>query len=198
MPSLPLPPGFLTWTGLPPRTSPVPGSPASAPQSRRDQLRISSEAKPSRPGPKAGKSPRQEVREARCPEAQGLDRLVIKNARLHGVDQKLVWAVMHQESGFNPQAVSPKGAMGLMQLMPDTAALMGVTDPFDVERNIAGGIKYLVLCLSRFHHDLSLALAAYNAGPQNVVKYHGCPFQRRNIMWQQCWRIIPGRSHTGV
>jgi hypothetical protein len=65
--------------------------------------------------------------------------------------------------------------MGLMQLMPGTAALMGVTDAFDVEQNIAGGIKYLERCLSRFNQDVSLALAAYNAGPDNVVKYQGCP-----------------------
>lgn len=82
---------------------------------------------------------------------------------------------MRQESGFNPKALSPKGAMGLMQLMPDTAALLGVTDPFNVEENIAGGVKFLKICLVRFDRDICLALAAYNAGPENVIKYQGCP-----------------------
>jgi hypothetical protein len=104
-----------------------------------------------------------------------LETAVRKYARQHGVDEDLVWAVMRQESGFNPRAISPKGAMGLMQLMPGTASSMGVADPFDMEQNIAGGIKYLEKCLRQFNQDVSLALAAYNAGPQNVVKYQGCP-----------------------
>jgi hypothetical protein len=104
-----------------------------------------------------------------------LEPAVKKYADQHGVDEDLVWAVMCHESGFNPRAVSPKGAMGLMQLMPGTASLMGVDDPFDVEQNIAGGIKYLELCLNRFNQDIALALAAYNAGPQNVDRYQGCP-----------------------
>jgi len=104
-----------------------------------------------------------------------LEPAVKKYAAQHGVDEDLVWAVMCHESGFNSRAVSPKGAMGLMQLMPGTAALMGVTDPFDPDQNIAGGTKYLELCLKQFHHDVALALAAYNAGPQNVAKYQGCP-----------------------
>jgi soluble lytic murein transglycosylase-like protein len=104
-----------------------------------------------------------------------LEPAVRKYASLHGVDEDLVWAVMRHESGFNPRAISPKGAMGLMQLMPGTASLMGVDDPFNLEQNIEGGIKYLEQCLSRFNQDITLALAAYNAGPQNVVKYQGCP-----------------------
>lgn len=104
-----------------------------------------------------------------------MELAIQKYARAFGVDEELVWAVVRRESGFNPTAVSPKGAMGLMQLMPDTAAMMGVTNPFDVEQNIAGGIKYLERCLNQFHGDVGLALAAYNAGPENVIKYQGCP-----------------------
>ncbi|MBI4642567.1 MAG: lytic transglycosylase domain-containing protein [Deltaproteobacteria bacterium] len=108
-------------------------------------------------------------------EQANLGAMVKKYAAHYGLDESLVWAVIRQESGFNPAAVSPKGAMGLMQLMPATAVLVGVQDPFNVEENIAGGVKYLKACLNRFDQDVSLALAAYNAGPENVAKYQGCP-----------------------
>lgn len=108
-------------------------------------------------------------------KCKNLEEVVAKYARQYGVDEDLVWAVIRQESGFNPGAVSPKGAMGLMQLMPGTAALLGVSDAFDVEQNVAGGVKYLEQCLNQFNQDVPLALAAYNAGPGNVVKYQGCP-----------------------
>jgi hypothetical protein len=101
--------------------------------------------------------------------------VIRKHASLLGVDPDLVHAVVRHESGFKPGAVSPKGAMGLMQLMPGTALLMGVNDPFDMEQNIIGGIRYLRHCLLRFGGDTAKALAAYNAGPQNVEKYAGCP-----------------------
>ncbi len=166
------PGGSLTGSSPPAAAQQSPGPIASF--SQRQDPRVSAEAKPSEPGSRAGKSPPQEGRDI-GPEPQRLNHSVMQNARLHGVDQKLVWAVMHQESGFNSKAVSPKGAMGLMQLMPGTAALMGVTDPFNVEQNIAGGVKYLSLCLSRFKGDVCLALAAYNAGPETVEKYKGCP-----------------------
>jgi hypothetical protein len=122
-----------------------------------------------------GPSPRLPARIAPLVQGQNLARVIEKYAQQYGVDQDLVWAVIRQESGFNSQAVSPKGAMGLMQLMPGTAAMLGVADAFDVEQNIAGGIKYLERCLSQFNQNVSLALAAYNAGPDNVVKYQGCP-----------------------
>ena len=102
-------------------------------------------------------------------------RLIQKYARQHGVDPKLVQAMIRQESGFNPIAVSPKGAMGLMQLMPETAASLGIEDPFDIEQNIKGGVRFFKACLNKFDQNLPLALAAYNAGPGRVVEHQGIP-----------------------
>jgi hypothetical protein len=104
-----------------------------------------------------------------------LNVLIKKMAKRHGVDEKLIRAVLAKESGGNPLAVSPKGAMGLMQLMPETAVSMGVEDPFNPEQNLAGGVKYLKYCLNRFSQDTTLALAAYNAGPEAVQKCGGVP-----------------------
>jgi hypothetical protein len=101
--------------------------------------------------------------------------LIVKHAQEQGIDPSLVRLVIQKESGFNPQAVSPKGAMGLMQLMPGTASMLGVQDPFNPEQNINGGVRYLKHCLERFNNDVCLALAAYNAGPENVAKHRGVP-----------------------
>jgi len=92
-----------------------------------------------------------------------------------GVDPALLRAVMHAESAFNPNAISNAGAQGLMQLMPATASLVGVANPFDATQNIRGGARYLALLLHQFNGDERLATAAYNAGPQNVEKYSGVP-----------------------
>jgi soluble lytic murein transglycosylase-like protein len=96
-------------------------------------------------------------------------------ARAYGVDPALLRAVIHAESAFNRYAVSDQGAQGLMQLMPGTAADLGVGDPFDVNQNIRGGAEYLAELLKQFKGDERLATAAYNAGAQNVQKYNGVP-----------------------
>ncbi len=93
----------------------------------------------------------------------------------HLVDADLIDSVIRAESGFNPKAVSPKGARGLMQLMPGTAAKLGVQDSFDAQANVEGGTRYLRELLARYNNDLAKALAAYNAGPQRVEQYHGVP-----------------------
>ena len=98
-----------------------------------------------------------------------------KFADLQDVDPFLVRAVIQVESGGNPEAISPKGAMGLMQLMPGTARELGVEDPMHPHQNVKGGITYLSQMIKRFSGDLKLALAAYNAGPAAVEKYRGIP-----------------------
>src|SRR6266508_7005786 len=93
----------------------------------------------------------------------------------YGVPERLVQAVIRAESAFNPRAVSIKGAQGLMQLMPETASLLGVRNSFDPQQNIDGGVRHLRGLIDRFGNDLKLALAAYNAGEQAVLNHRGVP-----------------------
>ncbi len=100
-----------------------------------------------------------------------VDELVRQSAQRNGVDQRLILAVMQQESSFNPRALSYKGARGLMQLMPGTASRFGVTDIYDPAQNIEGGTRYLRFLLDTFNGDVELALAGYNAGEHAVYRY---------------------------
>ena len=104
-----------------------------------------------------------------------LDDIFTTAANTYGIPVDLLKAVAKQESGFNANATSGVGAQGIMQLMPSTAASLGVTNPYDATQSIMGGAKYLKQQLDSFNGDTSLALAAYNAGPGNVRKYGGIP-----------------------
>ncbi|MGD0735883.1 MAG: lytic transglycosylase domain-containing protein [Terracidiphilus sp.] len=104
-----------------------------------------------------------------------LHQMLLKAGGEHNLDVDLLASVVKAESGGNTRAVSRTGARGLMQLMPGTAASLGVDDSFKPEQNVRGGSAYLDSLLTRYHDQLALALAAYNAGPQAVDKYHGIP-----------------------
>jgi hypothetical protein len=107
--------------------------------------------------------------------AQSITDAIIEAADKYGVDPNLIKAVVRTESNFDPDAVSKSGALGLMQLMPNTAKALGVEDAFNVFQNIDGGAEYLSKMLNRYDGDEELALAAYNAGSHAVSKYGGIP-----------------------
>jgi soluble lytic murein transglycosylase-like protein len=123
----------------------------------------------------SAESPFRTTKRSLSERAAQFDALIKENAEAHGVNPHLVRAVIQQESAFNPSARSHKGAMGLMQLMPATAAELGVTDPYDPSENIRGGVAYLKGLLQKFQQNVELALAAYNAGPTAVTKYGAVP-----------------------
>lgn len=104
-----------------------------------------------------------------------LEPIFDQAARQYGISKDLLMAVAKAESNYNPSAVSGAGAIGIMQLMPDTANNLGVSNPYDATENIMGGARYLSQLLTQYNGDASLALAAYNAGSGNVAKYGGIP-----------------------
>jgi soluble lytic murein transglycosylase-like protein len=119
-----------------------------------------------------------ESEEAIAPEAKPqptLNELVNAASDKHQIDADLITSVIHAESAFNPRARSTKGALGLMQLMPQTASQLGVKDAYDPAANVDGGTQYLRELLEKYNGDLIKALAAYNAGPGRVQQYHGVP-----------------------
>jgi hypothetical protein len=120
--------------------------------------------------------------------AKSTDQIVREASSVHGVDSDFIHSVIQQESAGNPRAVSPAGARGLMQLMPGTAAQLGVQDSFSPEQNVHGGARYLRELLERYHGDAVKALAAYNAGPGAVDRYRGVPPYRETRLYVQ--RIV--------
>lgn len=117
----------------------------------------------------------QPLASASGPQASPYDGLIVAAAQRHGIDPALLHGLVRAESSFDPTVTSPAGAQGLCQLMPGTAAALGVTDPFDPAQSLDGGARYLRQQLDAFGGDPALALAAYNAGPGAVRRYGGVP-----------------------
>ena len=126
-----------------------------------------------------------------------LDAVVAEAAARHGVPAKLVMAVIAAESQFDPLAVSSRGALGLMQLMPATARILGVSDPFDPRENIEAGVRHLRAMLDLFDNNVPLALAAYNAGPMKVIHHRGVPPYRETRQYvSRILRRLDGERAT--
>lgn len=145
-------------------TTPAP-KPADSPTSAATSASSSSPARPATAPPA--------VSAAR--PTMSIDQIVGQASDTHKIDPDFIASVIRAESGFNIRAVSPKGARGLMQLMPQTASNLGVKNAFDPQANVEGGTRYLRSLLEKYNYDVVKALAAYNAGPQRVDHYHGIP-----------------------
>ncbi|WP_305045084.1 lytic transglycosylase domain-containing protein [Geoalkalibacter sp.] len=153
----------------------LPRSPAANPEQVRQKFTLMSENRP------APVRPASLLKAESGSDAGSLDQIVDKAARRYQLAPELIKAVIKAESSFNPKAVSPAGAQGLMQLMPATARELGVDNPFDPEQNVMGGTRYLRDLLNRYEGDLDKALAAYNWGMGNLARSNGrLPEETRN------------------
>ncbi|MGA9040490.1 MAG: lytic transglycosylase domain-containing protein [Terriglobales bacterium] len=153
--------------------SPAPSPAASSPAAVSANLRSPVSA-PSNPPVPSHVSPKARV-PAQPLSQQALSGVISDSSDRYHLDPDLVNSVIHAESDFNQHARSPKGAQGLMQLMPGTASKLGVANAYDPQANVEGGTRYLRELLERYNFDLVKALAAYNAGPERVQQYHGVP-----------------------
>jgi len=142
-------------------------------------------------------------------KAVDLNEVIREVSRRSRLDADFIASVIRAESGGNAQAVSPKGARGLMQLMPGTAGQLGVKNSFDAAENVDGGVRYLMQLLQQFNYDVPKALAAYNAGPQRVTQYRGVPpyretrayvariirdYNRKKLAEQKQARLVTSKS----
>jgi hypothetical protein len=150
---------------------------------------------------------------APAPAAKSLDQIVGEASDSHNIDPDFINSVIRAESGFNVRAVSPKGAQGLMQLMPGTASNLGVRNAFDPRANVDGGTRYLRSLLEKYNYDVAKALAAYNAGPKRVDQYHGIPpyyetqayvariirdYNRKKLAQQKADRAHPAKTQVST
>ncbi len=148
-------------------------------------------------GASASAPPEKDGGGSRLTERTDLSSLIERYSRLEGVDPRLIDALIRTESGYNPKAVSKKGAMGLMQLMPQTARRLQVDDPFDPEQNIRGGVKEVSRLIERYSGNIGLALAAYNAGEGAVARYRGIPpFRETRNYVGRIMELYTGRPYS--
>jgi soluble lytic murein transglycosylase-like protein len=200
-------PVLKTQTSRPPRVPAVSNSTAVGPRSTETQeeaettlrtRKVESERAAQVQGDRRGRRlSRSSLQEFRAGNASGhpVEKSIQQAAAKYNLSPELIRSVIRAESNFQAEAVSPAGAKGLMQLMPETAKELGVTNPFDIQQNIDGGARYLRQMLDRFGGDLKRALAAYNAGPGAVEQYNGeVPFSETRQYVQRVLRYAGLRA----
>jgi soluble lytic murein transglycosylase-like protein len=172
---------LVYWSRVESRWKPVPAPSLSAMRAARSAAAevsrqvASAPARPDVVAEPEGTPDNREILRGRAMSSAELDSIIDSAAQRHNVDPNLVRAVVKVESNFNPRAVSRKGAMGLMQLMPATARNLNVSNPFDPQQNVDAGVRHLRQLLDSFQGDVSRSLAAYNAGSTAVVRNNGVP-----------------------